>query len=359
MRIVLTEQGIMDRLELHDLDHTSPQLENNFANVLATILELLGYSTKAITRKRWKEYMARLLQGEDQKLAQLHKRLERLVQDGTSLVIEQVNTRVTEIAGHTTRTVAKVEDIKVDTERIGADIGNMKDTSHAIMDLLQKQHHTKCDNDIYNLLRPAQPNTDKMEGIMRDRVAGTGGWLWSEPAFQSWLRRDHSLLWICGSPGCGKTYLASAIVSLIQSNIARSLNGWRSSAVGFFFLSKNDTHTRIGGFHQAFRDMAWQITRSHGSYADHVASQCRTGTDIETLPSAWRKLFVTYFGPASTNSLYLIIDGFDEAEDEGEYGRGEFLKLLSDLQGAYIDCRFQSFATRCHRTFAACKSLVS
>lgn len=172
-----------------------------------------------------------------------------------------------------------------------------------------------------------------MEGILRDRVAGTGSWLISEPAFQSWMRRDKSLLWICGSPGCGKTFLASAIISLIQSNIADGLGGWHHNAVGFYFLSKNDAHTRIGGFHQALRDIAWQITRFNTNYTDHVASQCRSGTDIETLPSAWRKLSVGYFNGSSQGSLYLVIEGLDETEDDGAYGRCEFLKLLSDLQG--------------------------
>jgi hypothetical protein len=79
------DQGIMDRFELHDLERTSPQIEENFANVLATILELIGYFTKAIMRKRWKEYMARLLQGDDQKMERLRTRLDRLVRDGTSL----------------------------------------------------------------------------------------------------------------------------------------------------------------------------------------------------------------------------------------------------------------------------------
>jgi hypothetical protein len=82
--------------------------------------------------------------------------------------------------------------------------------------------------------------------------------------------------------------------------------------------------------------MAWQITRYDSSYADHVSSSCRSSTDIETLPSAWRKLFLDYFGKASQKSLYLVIDGLDEAEDGGEYGRREFLRLLTDLQGMYV-----------------------
>jgi hypothetical protein len=183
------DQGIMDRFELHNLERTSPQIEENFANVLATILEMIGYSTKAIMRKRWKEYMARLLQGDDQKMEQLRTRLDRLVRDGTSLVIEQIYTTVNDIGDRTKQTAVQVEDIKGDTSQIGMDIGDMKDTNRTIIDLLQKQHQTKRDNDLYDIIGPAQPNTDKMEAILRDRVSGTGNWLLAEPAFASWLRQ--------------------------------------------------------------------------------------------------------------------------------------------------------------------------
>ena len=324
----------MDRLELHDLDCTSPQLEENFANVLATILEMIGYSAKAIARKRWREYVARMLQGEEQKIEQLRKKLERLVHDGTSLVVEHINTNVIEIVGHTSKTAAKVDEIEDNTRKIGVEVGNVGDTSRMIMDLFQKQHQSKRDTDLYSILRPVQSNTDRMEGILRDRVIGTGKWLHSEPAFQSWIRQDSPLLWICGHPGCGKTFLASSVISLVQSNIISGDDAWRTSSVGFFYVSKNDRHTRIGGFHQALRDVAWQITRYNPTYARHIASQCHSWADIETLASAWRTLFTAYFNDAS-RSLYLVIDGLDEAEEDGDYGRNEFLKLLPDLQGMY------------------------
>jgi len=326
----------MERFNIHNLEHTSPELEENFANILATLLEMIGYSTKAIARRRWKEYFARLLQGEDQKMIELRKRLERQVRHGTALVVEHIHTNVGTVVSQTAETAMRVESMQKHTSKIGADIGDMNHMTHSIMDVLQKQHQTKCDNDVYNILLPSQPNADRMEGILRDRVAGTGGWLLSEPAFQSWIRGHCSLLWICGGPGCGKTFLASAVISLIQSNIANGLDGFRDSVVGFYFLSKNDAHTRIGGFHQALRDIAWQVTRLDSAYTDHVTSNCRSTRDIETLPSAWRNLFLSYFAGLSQTSLYLVIDGFDETENDGEYGRSEFLKLLSDLKGMLL-----------------------
>jgi hypothetical protein len=255
--------------------------------------------------KRWKEYLARLLQGDDQKMEQLRTRLDRLVRDGSTLVVEHIYTSVNDIDDRT-------KDIKSDTckiGKIGVHIDNMKDTSRTMMDLLQKQHRTKHENenDLYDILRPVQPNTDKLEAILRDRISGTGNWLLAEPTFASWLRQEHPLLWICGSPGWGKTFLASSIISLVQSNISGKIGQWQSKSVGFFFLSKNDVHTRIGAFHQGLRDVAWQITRFDPKYTDHVSSQCRSYTDIETLPSAWRKLFASYFVYGGLPSLYLIM----------------------------------------------------
>jgi Cdc6-like AAA superfamily ATPase len=235
----------MVRLELRSLDHTGPQLEENFANVFATFLEMIGHSTKAIARKRWKEYLVKMLQGNDQKIEQLHKRLERLVRDGTSLVVEEINTNVTTIVSHTAKTAIQVENIQANTNTMGTDIVDVKNTSRLIMDLLQKQHQSQCSDKTHSILRPSQTNIDKMEGILRDRVPGTGNWLLSEPAFQSWLHRNESLLWLHGRPGCGKTFLASAVVSLLQSNITKGLDGWQNNVIGFFFLSKNDAYTVV------------------------------------------------------------------------------------------------------------------
>lgn len=41
----------MTRLELHDLQATSPQLEDNFSNVFVTILEMEGISGQVVARR--------------------------------------------------------------------------------------------------------------------------------------------------------------------------------------------------------------------------------------------------------------------------------------------------------------------
>jgi len=323
----------MDRFELHNLDRTTPQLEENFANVLATVLEMIGLSTRAIVRKRWKEYFAKLLKGDDEKVEELRKRLDRLVQDGTALIIEHINNSVITIGDQTAKTGAKVDGLEHTATKIVAGVEDIKDGNKAIMGLLLKQHSANRKNDLYDLLKPVQANTDKLEGILRERVTDTGAWLLNEPYFQSWLRLVEPLLYISGKPGSGKTFLAGSVVSMLQSKISTGSDPWHGTAVGFFFFDKDDVHCRIGGFLQALRDISWQIAQFDPDYADHVSSQCRTWADIETLPSAWRKLFTSYFGQPG-RSLCLVLDGLDEANDGGEYGLKSFLKLLADIQGA-------------------------
>jgi hypothetical protein len=92
------------------------------------------------------------------------------VRDTTSLVVEQINTNVNTILGHTAKTIVKSDHIQDRPSKIGTDIGSMKDISRVIMDQLQKQHRKKCDNDLYSILRPSQRNKDKMEEILRDRL---------------------------------------------------------------------------------------------------------------------------------------------------------------------------------------------
>jgi hypothetical protein len=80
------------------------------------------------------------------------------------------------------------------------------------------------------------------------------------------------------------------------------------------------------------RDIAGQLSRTDAGFADHVLTHCRSFADIDTIPSIWRRLYTEYFG-RNGRTLYLILDGMDEAEEGGDYGREQFLKILPDIIG--------------------------
>lgn len=335
MHLTLKQQ-VLSRLKLHNLDRMSTQLEENFASVLATVLVMIAYFTKSITRGRWREYMARFLMGEDQKLKTLQQDLDQHVKHGTELVLIEIKNSMDCIGDQTTKTSAQVEDIGHRTKKIDGSVEDVKDNTLAIIDLIHQQHHTKRDDSLYDVLKPTQSPANKLANIQRTRVSGTGDWLQNEPLFQRWLRQDESLLWIAGNPGSGKTFVASAVVSSLLNEVALGKAPWHDTSVGFFFFDKTGPNNRVGGFHQALKDVAWQISRVNTDYADYISSQCRSWADVDTTHSAWRKLFTSYFG-STGRSLYLILDGIDETDEIGDHGREEFLSLLPDLTGTFDD----------------------
>ncbi|KAF2451400.1 hypothetical protein P171DRAFT_478441 [Karstenula rhodostoma CBS 690.94] len=97
--------AVMDQFKIHDINRITPQLEENFANVLAT-----------------KEYILKILKGQDEEMEQLHKRLDQLVQDRTSLVVEQINSSVNRIKTQTANANTHIERIGNHTKYLSPDI---------------------------------------------------------------------------------------------------------------------------------------------------------------------------------------------------------------------------------------------
>ncbi|KAL2783157.1 ankyrin repeat-containing domain protein [Aspergillus keveii] len=74
------------------------------------------------------------------------------------------------------------------------------------------------------------------DGVSEDRTPGTGDWLLTHEDFRNWEARNSSLLfWLQGSPGTGKTYLTSAVIDRIRSQVASKNEGF-----AFFYCRKGD-----------------------------------------------------------------------------------------------------------------------
>lgn len=170
---------------------------------------------------------------------------------------------------------------------------------------------------------------DLYDHITKTRVAGTGDWIRDEQLFQLWLQRTTSVLWISGNPGAGKSYLSANIISLLRENNPQGVQSTTHVSVGYFFFKDNNPETR--SFHQALRDLAYQISQNDPVYAKHVLSSCQSQDDIKTIASVWRKLYLEFFidGADTASSLYIVLDGIDEAY---EHERKMFLELLKDLK---------------------------
>ncbi|KAI9838432.1 MAG: hypothetical protein M1837_002487 [Sclerophora amabilis] len=63
----------------------------------------------------------------------------------------------------------------------------------------------------------------------------TGAWLLEDLDYASWKRSPHSILWLHGIPGCGKTILSSIVIADMQ-NVCNKQNG----KIAYFYFTFDD-----------------------------------------------------------------------------------------------------------------------
>jgi hypothetical protein len=279
------------------LDKASPhlleKLEGYFAEALATTFEIYGY-IQALSLSRTKDYVNRFFQGLDSKLVQLYEKIDDYVEDATDLIsIDKAN---------------NPEGAK------------------------QSTYFTELTQSLDTL-----GNTRMSAGLLTETrtkaIAGTHMWLMDDPVFQGWFERRDPLLWICGGPGVGKTYIAGSLISNLQYSKSAKASAPTASVV-YFFFSKTTVATSPTSISHALQAMAHQLSLKDIYYKRHL--QSLSGMTIQdSMLGLWQKLFVGYFSTGG-RSLSMILDGVDEIMGDGECEPGQFLSLMSDILRKFL-----------------------
>ncbi|ERF68631.1 hypothetical protein EPUS_07192 [Endocarpon pusillum Z07020] len=343
-----TLKDFLVRLTLYDREQLPTELQEKLAEILATLLEVFARSTKEVKRGvggRLLSMGKHVLRGNDKKLDDLVSRLDKMTLGESQLVGVETLTE-------SKRTGRKVDDISVTlietktsisqgNHKIGelnANVLNVRENVGTIMAVLNesraeanegrdKKHIDKAKS----ILDPSPNPEDIYTAIDRTRVPGTGDWIRKEASFQAWMNQDSPVLWVSGIPGSGKSYLSGNMISYLAREHPQRVQHASHTSVAYFFFKDNNPRTR--SFKQALNDLAFQVTQNDPIYAKYIASNFQSASEIETLQSKWRRLFVDYFVKKEKvdSKVYLVLDGVDEALDSE---RQEFLELLVDLKDA-------------------------
>jgi len=281
------------------------------------LLEVFALSHNAIKQGRVTKFFKNVLQGSDDEIQVAVSRLSKLAVSENHLVSAEGLTAIT-------ATNRKADDILAAVTAQSASISALwKD--EALIRAQKQQEHIK------EILQPEVHAQDLFEQFNKARVPGTGDWIRSEPLFNAWQNSNMPLLWVSGNPGAGKSFLSSNIVAILRERHPQGVQDPSRVSVGYYFFKDSNSETQ--SVHQALRDIAYQICQNDPVYAKYIATQCHSYTEIKTLPSAWRKLFVEYLEKIALvqGHMYIILDGIDEAISI-EYQ--QFLNLLSDVLGS-------------------------
>jgi hypothetical protein len=322
-------QDFLVRLTVYNREDLPIKLREKLAEILAVLLEIFAQSTKLVmggSRRRVLQFSKNALLGNDEKLRGLVTKLEKMTQSEAQLVgaetlIESKKTgrRVDSISVTLTETSMAVQDGNFKLKEVSTGVHQIA----VNQDEFRQEIHRNFGNVMAALNERAEVKDSKK------RVPGTGDWIRNEELFMSWMDQENPVLWISGNPGSGKSYLSGNIIAYLQEQHPQGVQHPSRISIGYFFFKDSDPQTR--SFHQALRDLAYQISQNDPVYAKYIDSQCQSPDDIRTIRSAWRKLFVEYFikNDRVDSSVYLVVDGVDEAY---EAERQLFLELLSDLK---------------------------
>lgn len=302
---------------------SAPLLEK-LVTILATLFEVIVLATKELTRGRFKAYFKSLFGAESpvktalETLRALTLGEERLVLADTYGGVAQINTKTDH-----------VQDLvqEVNQNVIGLRAEARERTNAVHKDKLKE------------ILEPSPFPEDFFTLFNKARAEGTGDWILQDEGLRAWLKTDTPYLWICGAPGTGKSFLTTRLVAWGSENL---------SHLAYFYFRDNNPETR--SVLQALRDVAYQISESDAFYAKQLLRGLRSGDEIRTVPSAFRKLLVEPFREdLREKQIFVFLDGLDEA-DQGEVN--ELLDLLGAEGPDRPDhCRLQiAFVGRTHLT---------
>ncbi|OQE91830.1 hypothetical protein PENNAL_c0008G02558 [Penicillium nalgiovense] len=139
--------------------------------------------------------------------------------------------------------------------------GKCEDTAHAHQEVIFKDYLQEAQNSLNGITRHMehvfqwvndQERRDLLDWVSdiqsgrhhdeieERREPGTGGWLVQDERFHEWMDSpSSSTLWLQGSPGTGKSFLASAVVKHTEDTKGSQMEGF-----GYFFCNQDEKNRR-------------------------------------------------------------------------------------------------------------------
>ncbi|KAL5001768.1 NACHT and TPR domain protein [Aspergillus recurvatus] len=336
-------QDFTVRLNVYAQETISEALSDKLSDIIITLVEILALSSRTIRRGRLLKFTRNILLGNDDAIQASMVRLDMLTRVEASLVRAEALTE-------SKRAGRVVDDISVTLSATNATVlgtgmavDQMSAHVHEVHEMLAKltvsvnkekqdgpEDQEALSERISQVLRPSKVNTAQewFDKIRRARVPDTGDWVHREEVFQSWVNRKTPVVFISGNPGVGKSFLAVNMICFLREQFPPAAVQRDSPvSIGYFFFKDENPQTR--SFHQALRDLAFQLSKSDPGYQKWLGT-IKDYEQISTLESAWHHLFAEYFlqKSATKGTAYILLDAVDEALDEE---RRIFIDLAKEL----------------------------
>ena len=166
----------------------------------------------------------------------------------------------------------------------------------------------------------------QQRGIYSRPQQESGRWLLQSERFKKWLQNEGVVLLCPGSPGAGKTVLASIVIDHLWNRVPKDGIG-----VAYIYCDylKHGEQTPINLVGSLLKQLAEQQNPISGSLKNYYDEHRRSNTN----PSPERAFEVFKAECDSWSRIYIIIDALDECS-ENDATRQIVVKGLLSLQGS-------------------------
>lgn len=165
------------------------------------------------------------------------------------------------------------------------------------------------------------PRDDKANIISEfgERVEGTCSWIKQNETYQAWYQRQSSeLLWICGPPATGKTYMSIFLTDELEKEIKKEhLKEQDPSMLAFYFCSAQNDKRSTGV--TLLRGLIHMILLQKPELVDCILDDFirlkrQNGLfALSNREALWRN-FEKILLKVDTRKIYFILDALDEYE---------------------------------------------
>lgn len=170
-------------------------------------------------------------------------------------------------------------------------------------------------------LSPPDPSKNYLKALKK-RHKDTGQWLLRDSRYSNWEKKAHSLLWLTGNSGCGKTVLSSTVIEKLESNPNTKI------ILYFYFDFSNGQKQTLENAIRALTSQLYHISPTNVGnplekvFASHMNGQQQAS--LESLLTAFQHM------SQQAGELWIVLDALDECPNKQQQ-RQELLGWIHDF----------------------------
>jgi len=224
---------------------------------------------------------------------------------------------------------------KATKEELGATVESLSglfDISAVVTDINDKVDKQRQYQELKDLREaiPAFDSSPRQRDLQWKRSRGTGQWLFETDEFKRWINGSspQNTLFCHGSPGSGKTFLTSTVISHLQEQAAHS----ETVRVAYFYFDY--VHRQEQGPDRVVGSLLKQLLSGYDSIPPAATGlQQRFKKSLD--PPPWDELLTEFKTVCSDfPESSIVLDALDECE--GDVGLSRILELVSQLQASRV-----------------------